>query len=211
MFVKILVFMTFDSRSGTLMLPYDFDFISDEFLDLNNWRIKKTTPNFKNSQLYQVHWDKSEKISEITIHDDLKALKNDLIYLQMAKSWSKNSHCNRMKVGCLMVNDKSIISDGYNGSPTGFPNVCEDSEMSTLPYVLHAEANAITKLAKSTQSSYGSTIYVTLSPCFECSKLIIQSGIKRVVFSELYRKPESIPFLAEAGIEIVKINQFDHI
>jgi dCMP deaminase len=110
-----------------------------------------------------------------------------------------------------MVKDKSIISDGYNGSPTGFPNICEDENMVTLPYVLHAEANAITKLAKSTQSSDGSTIYVTLSPCFECSKLIIQSGIKRVVFSEVYRKPESLLFLIEAGIELYKINQFDQI
>ena len=127
------------------------------------------------------------------------------------KHGGKNSHCKRMQVGCLMVKDKSIISDGYNGSPTGFPNICEDENMVTLPYVLHAEANAITKLAKSTQSSDGSTIYVTLSPCFECSKLIIQSGIKRVVFSEVYRKPESLPFLIEAGIELYKINQFDQI
>jgi dCMP deaminase len=123
----------------------------------------------------------------------------------MSQVWGKNSHCKRMKVGCLMVKNKSIISDGYNGSPTGFPNICEDDNMVTLPYVLHAEANAITKLAKSTQSSDGSTLYVNLSPCFECSKLIIQSGIKRVVFSEVYRKPESLDFLFEAGIEVVKI------
>jgi dCMP deaminase len=140
-----------------------------------------------------------------------KERRMDGIYLEMARSWGKNSHCKRAQVGCLMVKNKSIISDGYNGSPTGFPNICEDENMATLPYVLHAEANAITKLAKSTQSSDGSTIYVTLSPCFECSKLIIQSGIKRVVFSEVYRKPDSLPFLIEAGIELYKINQFDQI
>ena len=111
-----------------------------------------------------------------------------------------------MQVGCLIVKDKSIISDGYNGSPTGFPNICEKDDV-TLPQVLHAEANAITKLAKSTQGSDGSTLYVTLSPCFECSKLIIQSGIKKVVFSDVYRKPESLSFLAEAGIEILKIDK----
>ena len=202
----------FESQSGDQILPSGYDFMSEEFLGLENWKIKKIQHPMKNTHVYQVHWDKSEKLSSAyTIHQNAKTLKNDLIYLQMAKSWSKNSHCNRMKVGCLMVKDKSIISDGYNGSPTGFPNVCEDETMTTLPYVLHAEANAITKLAKSTQSSDGSTIYVTLSPCFECSKLIIQAGIKRVVFSEIYRKPDSIPFLAEAGIELVKINQFDHI
>ena len=163
--------------------------------------------------LYHLKWDDSDFLSveSPTIHDSSKSLRNDLIYLQMAQAWGKNSHCSRMKVGCLMVKDKSIISDGYNGSPTGFPNVCEDENNVTLPHVLHAEANAITKLAKSTQSSDGSTIYVTLSPCFECSKLIIQAGIKRVVFSEVYRKPDSIPFLVQAGIEIIKINQFNHI
>ena len=111
-----------------------------------------------------------------------------------------------MKVGCLIVKDKSIISDGYNGSPTGFPNICENGDNITRPYVLHAEANAITKLAKGTQSSEGSSLYVTLSPCYECSKLIIQSGIKRVIFSEVYRKPESLSFLVEANIEIVKFS-----
>jgi dCMP deaminase len=110
-----------------------------------------------------------------------------------------------MKVGCLMVKDKSIISNGYNGSPHGFPNICEDEDNNTLPYVLHAEANAITKLAKSTLSSDGSTIYVTVSPCYECSKLIIQSGVKRLVIKDLYRKTDSIPFLCEAGVEITRI------
>jgi len=134
-----------------------------------------------------------------------KDKKMDLVYLEMAKVWSSNSYCERMKVGSLIIKDKSIISDGYNGSPTGFANVCEDENNNTLPYVLHAEANAITKLAKSTQSSDGATLYVTVSPCYECSKLIIQSGIKRVVFKELYRKLESLKFLYESGIEIVRI------
>ena len=138
---------------------------------------------------------------------DEKTLKTDLVYLKMAEIWGTNSHCKRMQVGCLMVKNKSIISDGYNGSPSGFPNQCEDEGNTTLPYVLHAEANAITKLAKSTNSSDGSTVYITASPCFECSKLIIQSGIKRVVFKEIYRKTESLQFLYEAGIEVVRIGK----
>jgi dCMP deaminase len=125
----------------------------------------------------------------------------------MAEIWAQNSYCRRMKVGSLIVKDKSIIADGYNGSPTGFPNECEDEDFVTLNYVLHAEANAITKLAKSTQSSEGSTMYVTVSPCFECSKLIIQSGIKRIVFGKVYRKPEPLSFLLEAGIEIIKLGK----
>jgi dCMP deaminase len=133
----------------------------------------------------------------------------DLIYLRMANIWGENSHCIRMKVGCLVVNQKSIISDGYNGSPSGFPNQCESEDNITLPHILHAEANAITKIAKSTQSSYGSTLYVTLSPCFECSKLIIQSGIKRVVFNKLYRNTDSIPFLVQGGVEILKIEHME--
>jgi dCMP deaminase len=138
-----------------------------------------------------------------------KTLKTDLIYLKMSEMWATNSHCKRTQVGCLVVKNKSIISDGYNGSPSGFPNQCEDENNVTLPYVLHAETNAITKLAKSTNSSDGATIYVTLSPCFECSKLIIQAGIKRVVFKELYRKTDSIKFLHEAGIEIVRIKEIE--
>ncbi len=137
----------------------------------------------------------------------LKDRKMDMVYLEMAKVWATNSYCERMKVGSLIVKNKSIISDGYNGSPTGFPNICEDASHVTLPHVLHAEANAITKLAKSTQSSDGATLYVTVSPCFECSKLIIQSGIKRLVFKELYRKLESLKFLFDAGIEIVRFNK----
>jgi len=136
-----------------------------------------------------------------------KDIKTDPVYLSMAETWATNSYCRRMKVGSLIVKNKSIISDGYNGSPTGFPNQCEDEDFVTLNYVLHAEANAITKLAKSTQSSEGSTIYVTVSPCFDCSKLIIQSGIKRIVFGKVYRKPEPLSFLLQAGIEIVKLGK----
>ena len=121
-------------------------------------------------------------------------------YLRMAKIWSENSYCNRRKVGALLVKDKMIISDGYNGTPSGFPNICEDDDNRTFPYVLHAEANAITKVAKSHNSSEGSTLYVTDSPCIECSKLIIQAGIKRVVFSRLYRVTDGIQLLKTAGI-----------
>jgi len=192
--------------SGREVVSKDFDFSNPNFLNINNWSVKKIGNTF------DISWDHSDVMADSPLYaGNLKAMKNDLIYLQMSSTWGKNSHCKRMQVGCLMVKDKSIISDGYNGSPTGFPNICEDENMVTLPYVLHAEANAITKLAKSTQSSDGSTLYVTLSPCFECSKLIIQSGIKRVVFSGVYRKPESIPFLIEAGIELYRINQFDQI
>lgn len=137
---------------------------------------------------------------------DIKQFNLDMVYLRMAKEWSKNSHCQRSQVGCLVVKNKTIISDGYNGTPTGFPNICEDEDNNTLASVLHAEANAITKLAMNTVSSHGSTMYVTLSPCFDCSKLIIQSGIKRIVFSDLYRKTESLELLSQAGIEIVYIN-----
>lgn len=125
----------------------------------------------------------------------------DLRYLKMAAIWSENSYCVRRKVGALLVKDKMIISDGYNGTPSGFPNVCEDSENRTLPYVLHAEANAITKVAKSNNSSQGSTLYVTDAPCIECAKLIIQAGIKRVVYSKLYRVDEGIRLLETAGIK----------
>jgi dCMP deaminase len=137
---------------------------------------------------------------------DEKQYKFDVVYLKMAKEWAANSHSKRSQVGCLVVKNKTIISDGYNGTPTGFPNICEDEDNNTLPIVLHAEANAITKLAMNTASSIGSTLYVTLSPCFDCAKLIIQSGIKRIVFSELYRKLESLELLNQAGIEIVYIN-----
>lgn len=134
----------------------------------------------------------------------------DRRYLRMAAIWSENSYCVRRKVGALIVKDKMIISDGYNGTPSGFPNVCESSEGVTFPYVLHAEANAITKVARSNNSSDGSTLYVTASPCMECSKLIIQSGIRRVVFSELYRITDGLDLLREAGIEVVHLPLDDH-
>ena len=123
----------------------------------------------------------------------------------MAREWSENSYCKRSRVGCLVVKNKTIISDGYNGTPSGFPNKCEDENNVTLPTVLHAEANAITKLAKSNNSAEGATLYVTLSPCFECAKMIIQAGIVRVVYSEQYRKTESFDLFEEAGIEVKQI------
>ncbi len=129
----------------------------------------------------------------------------DKRYLRMARIWSENSYCTRRKVGALLVKDKMIISDGYNGTPSGFPNICEDETDHTYPYVLHAEANAITKVARSNNSSAGSTLYVTASPCIECSKLIIQAGISRVVFSELYRMSDGVDLLRKAGVEIVYI------
>jgi dCMP deaminase len=174
----------------------DLDFIDSNLLSSDNWRILPTKSDGCN--IYQLNFD-------LYNHIDVKQTNRDLIYLRMSDVWSENSYCERMKVGCLIVKDRSIISDGYNGTPKGFPNVCESDPETTLRSVLHAEANAITKLAKGTQSSVDSTLYVTLSPCYECSKLIIQSEIRRVVFSEVYRKPESIAFLLEAGIEIVKL------
>ena len=130
----------------------------------------------------------------------------DKRYLEMASIWAQNSYCKRRQVGALLVKDKMIISDGYNGTPSGFENVCEDENNKTKPYVLHAEANAITKVAKSGNSSEGATLYVTTSPCLECSKLIIQSGIKRVVFSVSYRVDDGIKLLKRANIEVVHIN-----
>lgn len=127
----------------------------------------------------------------------------DRRYLRMAKIWSENSYCIRRKVGALIVKDKMIISDGYNGTPSGFDNICESDEGVTFPYVLHAEANAITKVARSNNSSEGSTLYVTASPCLECSKLIIQAGIKRVVFYDMYRITDGLDLLRKAGIEVV--------
>jgi dCMP deaminase len=130
----------------------------------------------------------------------------DQRYLQMAQIWAQNSYCKRRQVGALIVKDKMIISDGYNGTPAGFENVCEDENNITLPYVLHAEANAITKVAKSNNSSENSTLYVTTSPCMECAKLIIQAGIGRVVFCNKYRITEGLDLLKRAGIEIVYID-----
>ena len=128
----------------------------------------------------------------------------DQRYLKMAAVWSQNSYCQRRKVGALLVKDKMIISDGYNGTPSGFENICEDENGLTKPYVLHAEANAITKVAKSNNSSEGATLYVTSSPCLECAKLIIQAGIKRVVFTENYRMEDGINLLRRANIEIIQ-------
>lgn len=126
----------------------------------------------------------------------------DIRYLRMARIWAENSYCKRRQVGALLVKDNSIISDGYNGTPSGFENQCEDDDNKTYPYVLHAEANAITKVAQSNNSSKGATLYVTASPCIECAKLIIQSGIKRVVYSEDYRFYDGIELLRKANIEV---------
>lgn len=126
----------------------------------------------------------------------------DKRYLRMASIWSENSYCKRRQVGALIVKDKMIISDGYNGTPSGFENVCEDENNVTYPYVLHAEANAITKIARSNNNSEGATLYVTDSPCIECAKLIIQAGIKRVVYSRQYRLDDGIQLLKKAGIEV---------
>ena len=127
----------------------------------------------------------------------------DLRYLRMARIWAENSYCTRRKVGCLVVKDKMIISDGYNGTPSGFENVCEDENNVTKPYVLHAEANAITKLARSSNNSDSATLYVTASPCIECAKLIIQAGIKRVVYGENYRIKDGIELLQRAGVDVI--------
>ena len=132
---------------------------------------------------------------------DKKQLDLDKRYIRMASIWAENSYCQRRKVGCLVVKGNMIISDGYNGTPSGFENVCEDENNVTKPYVLHAEANAITKIARSGNSSEGATMYVTASPCIECAKLIIQSGVRRVVYSEKYRLEDGIRLLERAGIE----------
>lgn len=132
--------------------------------------------------------------------------KFDQSYLEMAAIWARNSYCKRRQVGALIVKDRMIISDGYNGTPSGFENVCEDENGVTKPYVLHAEANAITKVSKSGNSSDGATLYVTASPCVECAKLIIQSGIKRVVYSDEYRLTDGIDLLRRAGIECEKVD-----
>jgi dCMP deaminase len=134
----------------------------------------------------------------------------DRRYIRMAGIWAENSYCKRRKVGALIVKDKMIISDGYNGTPSGFENVCEDENNVTKPYVLHAEANAITKIARSNNSSDGATLYVTASPCIECAKLIIQAGIKRVVYSEKYRLEDGIDLLRRAGIEIIYLENIEN-
>lgn len=137
-----------------------------------------------------------------------KQRKLDWRYMRMADIWAENSYCQRRKVGALIVKDKMIISDGYNGTPAGFENVCEDDERGlTKPYVLHAEANAITKIARSGNCSDGATLYVTTSPCIECSKLIIQAGIKRVVYREKYRVTDGLDLLNRAGVETVHLQE----
>lgn len=133
---------------------------------------------------------------------DSKKEQFDRRYLEMADVWAKNSYCIRRQVGALLVKNRMIISDGYNGTPSGFENVCEDEYGVTKPYVLHAEANAITKVARSSNSSEGATLYITSSPCMECAKLIIQAGIVRVVFQEAYHKPDGVALLERAGIEV---------
>lgn len=130
----------------------------------------------------------------------------DIRYLRMARIWAENSYCQRRKVGALVVKNKMIISDGYNGTPSGFENQCEDNNNVTKPYVLHAEANAITKLARSNNNSENATLYVTAAPCIECSKLIIQAGIKRVVYGEKYRLEDGINLLKKANIEVIYLN-----
>ncbi len=140
---------------------------------------------------------------------DNKLKRHDLAYLKMAIEWGNLSYCKRRKVGALIVKDKRIISDGYNGTPSGFENVCENEDGQTKWQVLHAEANAITKVAASTQNSQGATLYVTLSPCKECSKLIYQSGIKRIVYYDEYRDTTGIDFLKKAGVQVDRITELD--
>ena len=144
------------------------------------------------------HWN----IKHPKIMTEEKQLKWDNLYMNIAREFAKMSYCKRLQVGAVIVKDRRIISDGYNGTPSGFDNVCEDCDNKTYPYVLHAEANAITKIAASTYSSEGATIYITASPCIECAKLIIQAGITRVVYGELYRSDEGLKLLQKAGVEI---------
>ena len=136
---------------------------------------------------------------------ELKQRNLDTRYMRMATIWAENSYCKRRQVGALLVKDKMIISDGYNVTPSGFDNNCEDENNSSFPYVLHAEANAITKVARSNNSSDGATLYVTASPCIECAKLIIQAGIKRVVYGEQYRLLDGVDLLRKAGIDVSQI------
>lgn len=141
---------------------------------------------------------------------DLKQEKYDIAYIKMALEWGKLSHCLRKQVGALIVKDHMIISDGYNGTPSGYTNSCEDDRGETHWYVLHAEANAILKVAKSTQSAQNATLYITLSPCKECSKLIIQAGIKRVVYYNKYKDTSGIDFLAEYGIDVCRVTSLEN-
>jgi dCMP deaminase len=149
-------------------------------------------------------------MSEQSISTAEKQLAIDKRYLKMARIWASNSYCHRRQVGALLVREKMIISDGYNGTPAGFENECEDELDRTKAYVLHAEANAITKVAKSNNSSEGSTLYITTSPCMECSKLIIQAGIIRVVFQERYRITDGLDLLERAGIELIHLPDIEN-
>ena len=158
-----------------------------------------------------VHAVVERSTSTVTVSSSMgyaeqKQLQLDIRYLKMARIWAENSYCVRRQVGALIVKDKMIISDGYNGTPSGFENICEDDMGQTKPYVLHAEANAITKVAQSGNSSKDSTLYVTASPCVECAKLIIQSGIKRVVYRDAYRLTDGIDLLRRAGIEVEQVD-----
>jgi|TARA_Y100000813_G_scaffold157837_1_gene117992 dCMP deaminase len=137
----------------------------------------------------------------------VKQLRYDQAYMRMAAEWAQLSHCVRKQVGALIVKDRMIIADGFNGTPTGFPNVCENEEGETNWYVLHAEANAITKLARSNNSAVGATLYITMSPCRECAKLIHQAGISRVVYRDEYKDPQGLEFLKQAGVELVHLEQ----
>ena len=137
--------------------------------------------------------------------DILKQMRYDEAYMRMAVEWAKLSHCSRKQVGALIVKDRMIIADGFNGTPTGFPNVCENDAGETEWYVLHAEANAITKLARSNNSAVGSTLYITMSPCRECSKLILQAGISRVVYKNSYKDAEGLDFLSQAGVDCIQL------
>lgn len=140
-------------------------------------------------------------------YNEEKQRQLDSRYIRMARIWAENSYCIRRQVGALIVKDKMIISDGYNGTPAGFENICEDEAGTTKPYVLHAEANAITKVAKSANNCEGATLYITASPCIECAKLIIQAGIKRVVYSDEYRNEDGLNLLRRVGIQIARIQE----
>jgi dCMP deaminase len=146
-------------------------------------------------------------MQDLNLIERQKQLRYDLAYLKMARSWAELSHCVRKKVGALIVKEDAIISDGYNGTPAGFDNICENIEGETHWYVLHAEANAILKVAKSTNDARGATLYLTLSPCKDCSKLVLQAGIKRVVYLDEYKDIEGVQFLRNAGIEVVHLKE----
>ena len=151
-----------------------------------------------------------EQNKAMTHKDEAKQRRYDIAYLKMAKEWAKLSHCQRKQVGALLVKEGMIISDGYNGTPSGFPNNCEDDDGQTRWYVLHAEANAITKVARSSNSANGSTLYITLSPCKDCAKMILQAGIKRLVYSTAYKDTSGLDFLKKSGVECLEMNDFNH-